>query len=470
MTVDALEKANVRKAILEAREGKSVLKNDLFEALKLELENVMASNVYSEFCKNVRRKGSIDFASTSKAESKPLSQGEMDNLRRKGADLVENLVIEPDNYSVLYALCQVYTINESHEEEERSFLSGVVEILLEHSSLFTFLSYVIKREVTECLDVNTLFRGRTVFTLLLADLFRRRPCVKFLADCTKNTLADAQKLKTSLEVDVTRVDVSSAGGSANVEREAVRNAERLIKMADGLMERIRKRYSKCPPSLRKVFELLSHVTQSKFPLLQWKIVGAVFFLRFINPALSQPELHSLVSREIPMHQRKALVVVSKMIQFVTNDSRFDESNGNAGHVLLNQWIAGQINTVGTLFSQLIEVSESDWSDQTDIKSPKHDSNGNSPRVSFSSKTLASMMNESKEKIKSRLDKSLNLGEHLNPEQSMALRLRVLDTLIKNQAQVKDLLSANMSTMTQWVWLKEALSSLSALHSSSSKPI
>ena len=287
-----------------------------------------------------------------------------------------------------------------------------------------------------------------------------------MADCTKNTLADAQKLKTALEVDVTRVDASSVPGSSTVEREAVRNAERLIKMADGLMERIRKRYSKCPPSLRKVFELLSHVTQSKFPLLQWKIVGAVFFLRFINPALSQPELHSLVSREIPMHQRKALVLVSKMIQFVTNDSRFDESNGNAGHVLLNTWISGQSHTVGTLFSQLIEVSESDWSDQTDIKSPKHDSNGNSPRVSFSSKTLASMMNESKEKIKSRLDKSLNLGEHLNPEQSMALRLRVLDTLIKNQTQVKDLLSTNMSTMTQWVWLKEALASLSALHSTS----
>ncbi len=456
VTVDALVRATVLKQIEEAKEA-AALPAGMFDELKLELENVMSSNVYAEYCKQVRRKGALDFASASRAETRILTATEVAEERRKGADLMETLVIEPDNYSVLYALCQVYTILESHEEEERAFLSGVGEILLEHNSLLTFLDYVVKREVSECTDVNTLFRGRTVFTLLLADLLRRRPCVKFLADCTKATIGEAQKLKAALEVDASRMELPAE----EAKKEALRSAERLVKMADLLLERIRKRYSKCPPSLRKVFELLSRATHAKFPTLQWKIVGAVFFLRFVNPALSQPELHGLVSKEIPMHQRKSLVTVSKMLQYVTNDSRFDDTG--PAHAVLNKWVGEQVQGISVLFSQLIDVSEQDWSDQSDILKPsksRDHSASSSPRNSFSARAVAG-------KLMSRLERTDKLGEDLSPEQSLALRLRVLDTLIKYQAQVKELLSNNMKTMTQWAWLKEALSALLASAASSS---
>jgi hypothetical protein len=451
VTVDALEKQIVLKAIEAAQRGPD-LSASLFDVLKLELENVMSSNVYAEYCKMVRRKGKLDFACQDKAEVRVLTPSEVAEERRKGADLIEMLVIEPDNFSVLYALCQVYTLLESHEEEERAFLSGVVEILLEHHSLLTFLQHVLRREVGECTDINTLFRGRTVFTLLLADLLRRRPCARFLADCTKATIAEAQKLRGALEVDPGRIE----GPPEEAKKEALRSAERLVKLSDMLLDRIRKRYSKCPPSLRKVFELLSHITHAKYPSMQWKIVGAVFFLRFVNPALSQPEKHALVSKEIPMHQRKSLVTVSKMLQFVTNDSRFDETS-NPAHAVLNKWVAEQVSGIGLLFSQLVEVSEKDWNDEADIRAPKsrEHSNASSPRASFSAKAMSDKLKAAK----SRLDRTERLGEDLSPEQSLALRLRVLDTLIKYQVQVKELLSSNMKTMTQWAWLKEALSAL-----------
>merc|ERR1711991_944094 len=101
----------------------------------------------------------------------------------------------------------------------------------------------------------------------------------------------------------------------------------------------------------------------KFPQLRWKIVGSVFFLRFINPALSQPETHGLVSREVTSAQRRALVTLSKMLQFVTNDSRFDVASG--AHQLHNAWVEG----VETLFSQLVAVSDKDWT-QTDLAAPR----------------------------------------------------------------------------------------------------
>ncbi len=227
VTVDALEKQMVLKAIEAARTADD-LSGDLFDKLKLELENVMSSNVYAEFCKIVRRKGTLDFACQKKAEVRVMTPSEVAEERRKGADLIEMLVIEPDNFSVLYALCQVYTLLESHEEEERAFLSGVVEILLEHRSLLAFLQHVLRREVGECNDINTLFRGRTVFTLLLADLLRRRPCARFLADCTKATIGEAQKLRAVLEADPARLELPPD----EAKKEALRNAERLVKMSD----------------------------------------------------------------------------------------------------------------------------------------------------------------------------------------------------------------------------------------------
>jgi hypothetical protein len=356
------------------------------------------------------------------------------------------------------------------------FLSGVMEILLEHNSMLPFMRYVVTREIAECSEVNTLFRGRTVFTLLLGDILRRRPCHKFLSECTSGTFSEVLRQKQPLEPDATRID-----GSSNPEKDSIKNAERIIKIADNLVDSIRKKYSKCPPSLRKVFEMLSVVTAEKWPHLRWTIVGSVFFLRFINPALSQPELHGLVSKEISMGTRRGLIIISKMIQFVTNNSRFDSST--PANKLLNGWVEDSIKGIETLFSQLIVVEEKDWlqvdiSSANQVMSPgrpnssyspgRKGSNlhltptavspqgGNSPR--WSSSRLADKIKESTEKVKSSvMGKNDKLARNLTPEESLALRLQVLDTMIKYQNQVKDLLSASMATTTQWVWLKESLS-------------
>jgi len=470
VTVEAAGRAAMGEFLTNATEDVSIAP-DLFEPMKVELENVMTSNVYSEYCKEARRAGSLDFAvQASRKNSR--TEAEEEEHRLKGAHLMENLVIEPDNFSVLYALCQVYTIVEQHDEEEKAFLSGVVEILLEHNVLLPFLDYVIAREVDECTEVNTLFRGRTVFVLLLGDLLNRRACQKFLSDMTSSTFSDVLRHKGTIEVDPTRIDDSSDSN-----REAVRNAERLTKLADALLDNIRKRYFKCPPSLRKVFELLSLHTAKKFPELRWKMVGAVFFLRFINPALSQPEKYGLVSKEVTMGNRRALVMLSKMLQFVTNNSRFDTLADS--HKLLNVWIDQNVAGTEELFSQLVVVLDEDWA-QSDVTTPRNSktgpsprrssvtlespkgsgfSPGHSPRTAKASTKWAQKLNDTKDKLRDSLtSRNDKLGRNLTREESQALRLQVLDTLIKNQDRVKELLSGSMSTQTQWMWLKESLSS------------
>ncbi len=129
-----------------------------------------------------------------------------------------------------------------------------------------------------------------------------------------------------------------------------------------------------------------------------------------------------------------------------------------------------------LFARLTAVSDSDWEVNQDIsspspssltptsgsptnslspRSPKGSISSASPRESrFSAKLLSQKLVDGRDKLKNKLGANEQvLGESLTPEQSQVLRLRVLDTLIKHQARVKELLSSNMNTMTQWMWLK-----------------
>lgn len=284
---------------------------------------------------------------------------------------VQNLLIEPDNFGVFYALCQVYTIHDvSHEQEERDFLrqetmvpppcvypracfflcdcewwrigvlaltshhSGVNEILLQNNCLFPFIEYVVKREIDACAEANTLFRQRTVFTLLLADILKRQACGKnacsnggVLAShvpvqCASYTnalrryLRPSRRSKDSLPLirhslmicRKTRptpvLQKLSSWPMVRASSSVLCAVCRLLTRHTGVLQTVRRNFSKCPPSLRKICEFLSSAAAAKFPELRWSILGSVLFLRFLCPAICSPENFSFVTKEVTAPQRK----------------------------------------------------------------------------------------------------------------------------------------------------------------------
>jgi hypothetical protein len=450
--------------------------------------------------------------SYSPEQERPAAQQREDRI--KAALLLENLLIEPDNYGVLYALCQVYTIHDfSQEDAERDFLSGVNEILLQNNSLLPFIQYVVRREVDACNEVNTLFRQRTVFTLLLADMLKRQPCVKFLSDCTSGLFSAVLKLKTGFSIE-TRDDVSH--------EQAAANARKLLKIVDTLMSTTRRLQNKCPPSLRKICELLSSITASKYPDLRWSILGSVLFLRFFNPAICSPEKYGFVTKDVSPTQRKLLISVSKIIQNATNGSLFLEDAGPmlAAHEVFNQWLRSQEESMSMkeLFAMLVSISDDDWQQQ-DLSAPSNPNNvtnnntnssnnnnnnaiivlnnnnhnnnnnnnnttntttSNSPPstpslnitpLSVAAGSLAvvtgskdmgpsprrgSKFGELISAFSARHTPRENMGLKLTAEESLALRLHVLDTLTLHQKAVEAIISLDTRIMTQWLWLKESL--------------
>lgn len=167
--------------------------------------------------KLVRSKRSLDVSSTLRPKEL-FSDGEsIKDAKKRGALQLESVLIEPENFSVLYALCQVYTIDgQSHEDSEKDFAHAVVEILLERDSLMPFLQYAVTREVDDCNEPNVLFRSRTVFTFLLSDVFSRKPCVVFLGECIEPTISKIINKKGGWEIELSRVQPGPKLQSGNL--------------------------------------------------------------------------------------------------------------------------------------------------------------------------------------------------------------------------------------------------------------
>ena len=76
---------------------------------------------------------------------------------------------------------------------------------------------------------------------------------------------------------------------------------------------------------REVFSLLQEMVNQKFPGLGWKAVGSFFFLRFLSPALVTPEKFHLVKGRIASEERRKLILVSKILQLMANETDFQEN-------------------------------------------------------------------------------------------------------------------------------------------------
>lgn len=544
-----------RQPVVSSIESQKV-HTGLFFDMQREVEHLLRSNLYPPFKTAALEHQCLDFAVI---KPKRDSQGrrpshEEKTLRVKAAVLLETLLLEPSNHCVLYSLCEVYTIHEGHDEEERDFLSGVNEILLQNRALQEFYQYVLTREVEGCHEGNTLFRERSVFSLLLSDLTARQPCVKWLRDIATSAVTFfVKRSKTLMRTQSgagTSVDINVEGDVTTAM--ASRNAGLILGQVDSILANIRLQYARCPPSLRKIMSRLSRATAQKFPELRYAIVGSVLFLRFVNPALVSPEKFGLCKEEPSIPQRRGLILVSKILQCAASGTLMTSHSPKteAAYEVFNRWLATQHMTMQTLFASIMSVTDEELSAVSDVPSLRGGSNESTPPIKspvhsrrssrelpalnvildelpvtlagadgvavggaskiagtsviapVSSSTSASSpvavpatstnnnsnnsnnvlrrpdslqaastesakpsprfllrWVEIKDKLAMLTRDNDRLALNLAPRESLALRLRVLDTLVEYQGDVDDLVRTDARGAQQWQWLKESLRSL-----------
>jgi len=95
----------------------------------------------------------------------------------------------------------------------------------------------------------------------------------------------------------------------------------LIKIVQKLLKSMLSETEKCPSQIRQVFEYMSEETVKKWPQENTSnIVGSIFYLRCICPALVTPSYYGLVDKDEPLSREteRGLVLIAKIVQNVAN--------------------------------------------------------------------------------------------------------------------------------------------------------
>jgi len=99
----------------------------------------------------------------------------------------------------------------------------------------------------------------------------------------------------------------------------------------------------------KEYMLLTCLRNSKkFPQNRFSIIGGFYFLRFFCPAIVSPDLIGIVSSSIDTSTRRALILISKILQNIANSQVFHEEYMKP----LNSFVTKSSGSVQKLFDTI----------------------------------------------------------------------------------------------------------------------
>jgi len=181
-------------------------------------------------------------------------------------------------------------------------------ILLEGilGSPIDLLKHWISLEINETQTVNTLMRANSIATKLLT-AYVKRIGQSFL----KNVIAPQVQITLSQKVNV-EVD-------PNKDPNAKKNIEKLKSVVEQYLHTIMDSIQLLPPEIREICSFIKTEVDKKFPGNGLPMVGGFVFLRFICPSIVTPDGHKIINETIPSDARRPLVLISKVIQNISNE-------------------------------------------------------------------------------------------------------------------------------------------------------
>jgi len=133
--------------------------------------------------------------------------------------------------------------------------------------------------------------------------------------------------------------------------------QNLINLVNVFLENVQESISMLPLTFFTLFGELQKQVETKFPTQGRQAVGGFFFLRFICPSLISPETNGLFREKTHLSSdtRRVLVLVSKIIQNISNNREFTED-----YMLdLNAFIASSQAVVKRIFDSVMTPAQNE---------------------------------------------------------------------------------------------------------------
>jgi len=234
----------------------------------------------------------------------------------------------------------------SASNEDQNIIPVFLDYIRRKDEHFFVMKWIIKDELKSAAK-ETLFRESSLGISLLTE-FWFRESKQYLNTILSSTFKSVSSLDHSLEIDPLR-----ASEDSNLKR----NASELLSYGESLLVSIFSSLDIFPEIFKIILRGLDAFVSLKFPNVGLSLVGGVLFLRMINPALIFPEKYGLLQNgSLNEHGRRALVLLSKLLQTMANETQFDE-NKEKYMMITNRFIRKHQPAWKTFFHQLMTGRE-----------------------------------------------------------------------------------------------------------------
>ncbi|KAL6080665.1 Neurofibromin 1 [Balamuthia mandrillaris] len=191
--------------------------------------------------------------------------------------------------------------------------------------------WAIDKELKVEKKPTTLFRGLSLAATLMSRYFQISAS-EYLKSVMKPFLKELKSKHVDIEVDPAKLPKGGDNTTTLLANQA-RLREYCQKLFDIIVESI----DRFPTSLKTIFHFAQQTILERFPEMGYQLVGGFFFLRFLCPALVAPTAYKLQDTEPTPEVHRSLVLISKVLQNLSNDVRFGQKE--AFMMFMNDFLA-----------------------------------------------------------------------------------------------------------------------------------
>ncbi|VVT56078.1 uncharacterized protein SAPINGB_P004789 [Magnusiomyces paraingens] len=269
---------------------------------------------------------------------------------RKKTELYGNLFFllqsEPKNIAVLCRLVSMAEIDSLLQTVMFTIYGNQYEQREEHLLLSMFQA-VLAHQFENATEFSSLLRANTPVSRMMTTYTRRPPGQAYLRSCLSNNLNKIIDQKDlNLEINPLKVydELMDNNEDPFTSRphitpdDAFKNPQvqafikpRLIELdnlANDLLNTLILSLDSVPYGIRWICKQIRLLTRRKYPTASetavCSLIGAFFFLRFVNPAIVTPQAYMLVDKFPSDNSRRILTLIAKMLQNLANKPSYSK--------------------------------------------------------------------------------------------------------------------------------------------------
>eukprot|EP01091_Cochliopodium_minus_P010008 TRINITY_DN2595_c0_g1_i2.p1 TRINITY_DN2595_c0_g1~~TRINITY_DN2595_c0_g1_i2.p1 ORF type:complete len:436 (-),score=115.31 TRINITY_DN2595_c0_g1_i2:96-1361(-) len=180
---------------------------------------------------------------------------------------------------------------------------------------YTYLTWLIRDEIKNTKANGTLFRRNSLNSHALTHF-----CKQFGSDYLVEVLSP--HIKKLLKAKATNYELKKE--KLTDQGALSSNIEKVNKVCQEFLDAIIESRDHIPIEIKKVCAILRREVESsgrysEFPKTSYTVIGGLFILRFINPAIVTPHLHGIVPQPLNGVNIDPLITVSKVLQNLANE-------------------------------------------------------------------------------------------------------------------------------------------------------